>query len=58
MNTEMFKVLTMSPFFLAAGNLGMNVIILFINNEQPTLSVLLFDIISIGISLLGFVLPA
>jgi hypothetical protein len=31
MNTEMFKVLTMSPFFLAVGNLGLNIIILFIN---------------------------
>lgn len=58
MNSEMFKVLTMGPFFIAAGNLGLNIIVLFINQEQPTVSILLFDIIGVGISLLGFVLPS
>ena len=57
MNAEMFKMLIISPFFLAAGNLGLNLIILFIRGQQLSVSVLILDLVGLGISMLVMFIP-
>jgi|JI6StandDraft_1071083.scaffolds.fasta_scaffold506984_1 hypothetical protein len=54
----MLGIVEATPFFLAAGNIGLNLILLDIKKQPIELSVLLVDIIAVGISLILFIVPS
>lgn len=54
----MLGIVESTPFFLAAGNIGLNLILLNIRQQPIELSVLLIDIIGLGLSLLLFLIPS
>jgi hypothetical protein len=57
LNNEMVKILETTPFFLAAGNIGLNLILMNLRSQPLHIGSLLVDIIAIGISLIIFILP-
>lgn len=58
LNSEMLSIVEVTPFFLAAGNIGLNLILLGIRKQPLEVGTLLIDIIGVGISLLLFLIPS
>jgi hypothetical protein len=57
LNTALLKVLEGAPLFLATGNIGLNMALLYIRNQPIELAILFVDLISLGVSVCIFLVP-